>query len=89
MLTSLECINQLCGIVQKLVGIVSEQSAVIENSLEIDAFVKDRLREKRNKVDDEIDLLELRLRPHCSPVTCKFAFDDHEFEIPDSEGAGQ
>ena len=58
---TLEIIDRLCAVTSLLAEIVKEQTIAIAQS-EIAEEVKAELMEKQNKADEELDLLEYKMR---------------------------
>lgn len=62
-MNALELIDRLCTVTTKLADIVRDQAQFIEQMEDVDQETKRRFAEKRAAADEELDLIELKLRP--------------------------
>lgn len=62
-MTQLEIIDRLCSVVEKQSQIIREQATFIEEQLTVDEAIKEGFAKQREVVDDELDLVEVGLRP--------------------------
>ena len=58
-----ELIDRLCAVVEAQAKIIREQGIFIENQLAVDDEVKKQFAAQRDDVDEELDLIEVGLRP--------------------------
>ena len=58
-----ELIDRLCAVVEAQSKIIREQGLFIENQLAVDDEVKKQFAAQRDDVDEELDLIEVGLRP--------------------------
>lgn len=58
-----ELIDRLCAVVEVQAKIIREQGLFIENQLAVDDEVKKQFAAQRDDVDEELDLIEVGLRP--------------------------
>ena len=58
-----ELIDRLCAVVESQAKIIREQGLFIENQLAVDDEVKKQFAAQRDDVDEELDLIEVGLRP--------------------------
>ena len=58
-----ELIVRLCAVVESQAKIIREQGLFIENQLAVDDEVKKQFAAQRDDVDEELDLIEVGLRP--------------------------
>lgn len=77
-----ELIDRLCAVVEAQAKIIREQGLFIENQLAVDDEVKKQFAAQRDDVDEELDLIEVGLRPFhntglrkgddpCVPTVCQ------------------
>ena len=62
-MNTLELIDRLCAVTTKLADIVRDQAQFIEQMETVDEETKKHFAEKREAADEELDLIEIRLRP--------------------------
>ena len=62
-MNALELIDRLCAVTTKLADIVRDQDQFIEQMETVDEEIKKQFAEKRAAADEELDLIELKLRP--------------------------
>lgn len=62
-MNALELIDRLCAVTTKLADIVRDQAQFIEQMETVDEEIKKQFAEKREAADEELDLIELKLRP--------------------------
>ena len=62
-MSNLELIGRLCAVTTKLADIVREQALYIEQHHTVDDEAARLLEEKRIAADEELDLIEIELRP--------------------------
>jgi len=60
---ALELIDRLCAVTTKLADIVRDQAQFIEQMETVDEEIKKQFAEKRAAADEELDHIELTLRP--------------------------
>ncbi len=62
-MTLLELIDRLCKVVEEQAGIIREQTFFIENCKTIDEETKKKFADMRGPASEELDIIELHLRP--------------------------
>lgn len=62
-MNSTELIERLCAVVEEQAKIIRRQALFIEEQLAVDEEVKKQFAAQRDDVDDELDLIEVGLRP--------------------------
>lgn len=62
-MSAAELIDRLCAVVEAQAKIIREQGLFIENQLAVDDEVKKQFAAQRDDVDEELDLIEVGLRP--------------------------
>lgn len=62
-MTQLEIIDRLCAVVEAQSDIIRKQAFFIEEQLAVDEAIKNEFAKQRESVDNELDILELSMRP--------------------------
>lgn len=58
----LEVVDMLCSVTEQLAGIVKKQAVLIEQEKIAGAVFPDDLSREREKADDDLDRIEMKLR---------------------------
>ena len=63
-MSPLEIISRLCDVTENLSAIVKKQQTIIEQA-KIESAVREELRNSIKRSDEELDMLEYRMRKYC------------------------
>lgn len=70
-MTTLETIDRLCTVVEAQAKLIREQATFIEEQLAVEEEIKQSFSERREVIDNELDLIEIGLRPIRNTITDK------------------